>query len=288
VLEDYIFDDEPVGFGGCATIRRGLQRGTNDVVALKEAFPTPIHRARLRREILVQLRLEHPHVMPILDYDALGYSWFVMPFADPNLEEHCMGTSWSVGRLAPILGDAWAGLTMGHSEGFVHRDVTPRNLLRLARDCWVVSDWGLVSAGDRREFTTLTRAGASLGTEGFIAPEVVDDPSRATPASDAYSLGMVARWALSETTASPPSVRSSWDELLEKTTAKDPKERAVREVPDLLVRLGAPPLRLPQPAPIAVMRNDAPDACINCGSVSGFVGHNWNCAACGWPNLWYT
>jgi len=75
----------PLGVGGFARVFEAERRDDGARVALKEPIAGGDAQARLRREIQVQTRLNHPHVMPIIDYDP-DFGWFVMPLGLGNLE----------------------------------------------------------------------------------------------------------------------------------------------------------------------------------------------------------
>jgi serine/threonine protein kinase len=122
-----------IGFGGYAEVFEATSRAAPETVV---AFKRPrtdrvLASARLRREIDVQLRLEHPNVMPILDADP-DRKWFVMPLAAGSLKK-----LWDDGRLGmdastvalEIIGQVSRGLEYAQSEGFLHRDVSPGNIL---------------------------------------------------------------------------------------------------------------------------------------------------------------
>ena len=79
-------------------------------------------------------------------------------------------------------------LDRAHASGIVHRDVKPANLLLDGEDNVHVSDFGIASASG---LDTLTLPGTVLGTAGYLSPEQARGES-ATPASDRYSLGVVA------------------------------------------------------------------------------------------------
>ena len=93
-----------------------------------------------------------------------------------------------VGRVLEWLGQAAAALDAAHSNGIVHRDVKPANLLLDDDERVKVADFGVASAADLGPFT---EAGTVVGTAGYLAPEQARG-ERATPASDLYALAVVA------------------------------------------------------------------------------------------------
>jgi serine/threonine-protein kinase len=96
-----------------------------------------------------------------------------------------------------MVADAGTGLAAAHSRGVVHRDVKPANLLLTPDGRVKVADFGIARAADS---VALTTTGMLIGTAAYISPEQVSG-NAATPASDVYSLGVVAHQCL---TGSPP------------------------------------------------------------------------------------
>lgn len=124
-----ILDRIPLGEGGFARVWRAEHRQTSEVVALKQPRREPAARDRLRREIQVQTALAHPNVMPIVDHDPDGYGWFAMPVGTGNLYK--LRPTVSGDELVDLLRGIIDGLAVAHQARYVHRDITPPNLIAL-------------------------------------------------------------------------------------------------------------------------------------------------------------
>ncbi|MDQ6750017.1 MAG: serine/threonine protein kinase, partial [Actinomycetota bacterium] len=146
---------------------------------------------RFQREARAAASLSgHPHVVTIYDVgDHGGRPYIVM--------EHMQGGSLSdvmrAGRpdrqeALSWLRDAATALDTAHEQGIVHRDIKPGNLLLDARRRLSIGDFGIARVALEE---TLTATGQVLGTAAYIAPEQISGRP-ATPASDRYSLGIVA------------------------------------------------------------------------------------------------
>jgi serine/threonine-protein kinase len=191
----------PLGEGGFAKVWKAVRKADQEIVAFKEPLAGEVAAQRLRREIEVQSQLAHPHIMPILEADP-DRAWFTMPLAEGSLRTLRAGLNEE--DLASIIYDVADALAFAHESRFVHRDITPSNILGLpyapakTGRRWLIADWGLVRRPDSQVSRQLTRSGQALGTLGFAAPETWYDGHTATAAADVYSLGRVAAWFLTD------------------------------------------------------------------------------------------
>jgi len=139
-----------------------------------------------------------------------------------------------------IVAQAAAGLQAAHAAGMIHRDIKPPNLLLAPGGTVKITDFGIAHTIGS---VPVTASGELVGTPGYLAPERAMG-EQATPASDLYSLGMVAYECLAGTppfqgTALevalahrdrplpplPPTVAAEVCALVMRLTAKDPARR---------------------------------------------------------------
>jgi serine/threonine-protein kinase len=139
-----------------------------------------------------------------------------------------------------IVAQAAAGLQAAHAAGMIHRDIKPGNLLLAPGGTVKITDFGIAHTIGSAQ---VTASGELIGTPGYLAPERAMG-ERATPASDLYSLGMLAYECLGGTPPFrgtplevalahrdrplpplPPSVAVGVAALVMRLAAKDPARR---------------------------------------------------------------
>jgi hypothetical protein len=192
-------DVEAIGRGGMGDIFRAVDAELGRTVAIKllaERFARDEQlRARFRREALAAARVSgNPSIVTIYDVAEVdGRPLIVMEYLPGgSLEQRVRGrTPCAVPQVLGWLEQAAAALDAAHEAGVVHRDVKPGNLLLDERDRVKVGDFGIASAAGLDSFT---KTGTILGTAGYLSPEQAVG-ERATPASDRYSVAVVA-WEL--------------------------------------------------------------------------------------------
>lgn len=183
-----------LGEGGMGVVFEARQRSLNRLVALKMIRPErggdPVARNSFFYEAAITAGLEHPGIVPILDFGLSqeGRAFYTMKKAT--------GKPWSrvirENSLAENLGifDRVADvISYAHSQGVIHRDLKPANvLLGDYGELWV-SDWGV--AVRQRGAGDFSHAHPG-GTPRYMPPEMVLlDANRQGPASDVYMLGAI-------------------------------------------------------------------------------------------------
>lgn len=217
----------PLASGGQADVYEVVRRSDNKQLIFKRA-KNFMAAKRMRREIQVQCSLSHVNVMPILDWDVVEFSWYVMPRGLRTMSD--ITTPMESELLCTILRSVAAALEHSHSEGYPHRDVKPHNVIELpdgeGRSRWVLADWGLTRRALGETTAALTKSGA-LGTEGYAPPESYQDAHQFGAPGDIYSLGQVIAWAngVEPIPNLSPRVAAPWSRLTEPMTKQAPGER---------------------------------------------------------------
>ena len=221
-------------------------------VALKVLRPelaASLGAERFLREIRVAARLQHPHVLTVLDSgeavvsrqslvagEALATDdqrlttllWYTMPFvAGESLRDRLRREGQQpvadALRWTAELADA---LAYAHAEGIIHRDIKPENVLLSAGHA-LLADFGVARAVEAGASDRLTETGIALGTPAYMSPEQSLGSDAVDGRSDLYSLGCVLYELL---TGEPPYTGPTAQAIVAKRlTDPIPSARRLRE-----------------------------------------------------------
>ena len=195
LADRYRFERE-LGRGGMATVFLAEDLKHHRRVAIKVLSPeltALLGPERFLREIEISARLQHPHILTLLDSgEAQGLLYYVMPYVEgESLRERLTRERQlpveEAQRLAREVADA---LDHAHRAGVVHRDIKPENILLQAGHA-VVADFGIARAVWAAGGTQLTATGTAVGTPAYMSPEQVMGSRDLDGRSDQYSLGCV-------------------------------------------------------------------------------------------------
>jgi eukaryotic-like serine/threonine-protein kinase len=217
-------------------------------VLRREYADDPTFLARFRAEARHTGGLSHPGIAAVYDFgegrpEDGGSPYLVMENVpgEPLSALVSRERTLSAERTLDVIGQAALGLQAAHDAGVIHRDVKPGNILVTPDGTVKITDFGIARATNS---VPLTQTGAIMGTAYYISPEQASGQP-VTPASDIYSLGVVAyecltgrrpfdgdtpvSVALAQVSQEPPALPRDLPEpvrdLVMQMLAKDPANR---------------------------------------------------------------
>ena len=187
--------ERELGRGGMATVFLAHDLRHDRPVALKVLHPelaATLGPERFQREIRTTARLQHPHILPVLDSgETAGQLWYTMPFVrGESLRDRLQREAQlPVDLTVDLACQVALALDYAHREGVVHRDLKPENIL-LSDGQALVADFGIAKALSAAGEAQLTETGLAVGTPAYMSPEQAGG-GHIDGRSDVYALGCV-------------------------------------------------------------------------------------------------
>lgn len=176
-----------------ATDLTGARRSVALKLIREEHASDPVQRKRFLNEAYLVDQLDHAHIVKVYERGEYQQTLFIaMEFLPGKSLADVIrsGERLAMGECLEIMRQLAGALAGIHSQGILHRDVKPANVMltdgtgsRTAK----LLDFGLAQAPS---LTRLTETGEILGTVYYMAPELISQ-RQASPASDIYALGVV-------------------------------------------------------------------------------------------------
>ena len=190
-----------LGSGGMGVVYLGVG-GDGRLVAVKVMRPelagNQEFRARFEREVAVLARVRGARIVRVIEAgtDMCGPFMVTEYAAGPSLTEQVeMDGPLDARMLCDLAVGLAEALTVIHAAGVVHRDLKPSNVI-MTTDGPKVIDFGIAQVLDS---VSLTRAGTTLGSTGYMAPEQIE--GHAGPAADIFAWALTVAYA---TSGQPP------------------------------------------------------------------------------------
>ncbi len=278
-LSDRYTLERELGRGGMATVYLARDLKHDRAVALKVLHPelaATVGSERFLREIRFSARLQHPHILTVLDSgEAAGQLWFTMPYVEGESLRDRLQREQQIGveDALRITREAAQALQYAHDHGVVHRDIKPENLLLTKDGNTLVADFGIARALGGEEH--LTQTGSSLGTPAYMSPEQASGDKTLDARTDVYSLGcvlyemlageppftgstavaIIAKWftePVPSVRAARPDVPERVDESIRRALAQSAADRFATTADFVRALQGAPSGFSPVPIPVAM------------------------------------
>lgn len=201
----------PLGRGGMGTVYLALDTRSQQHVALKILPPKAARReerllARFQREMELSQKVKHPHLARTIEAGIFqNIHYIAMEYIPGQTLYRIVGLHGpiSVPRAANLFAEVAAALGSAHSQGVIHRDMKPSNIMVTPHDHAKVLDLGLAfTQGEEVEdIEVVGGRGYIVGSIDYMAPEQTRDPTNLDGRADLYALGCCLYFAL---TGKPP------------------------------------------------------------------------------------
>jgi len=188
-----------IAIGGMGEVWQASDLVIGRTVALKilkdEYMGDPGFLERFRAEARHAALVNHEGIANVFDYgEEEGSAFLVMELVpgEPLSAILDRDRTLSADKVLDIVAQTSAALHAAHQAGLVHRDIKPGNLLITPEGRVKITDFGIARIADQ---VPLTATGQVMGTVQYLSPEQASG-QQAAPATDIYSLGIVAYEAL--------------------------------------------------------------------------------------------
>ena len=185
---------KPLGYGGMGVVNLAKHSLFGELVAIKtlshQFALDPAVKERFKKEAQILYKLNHPNIVKVKDFidDGSGLH-IVMEYVEGKPLDKIIGQE--VGpiphdKALPLFLQILDGIGYAHSQGVIHRDLKPGNIIVTPDNRVKITDFGIARIEGQ---TVMTKTGTKMGTLYYMSPEQVRG-EHTDEQSDIYSLGM--------------------------------------------------------------------------------------------------
>ncbi|WP_298837037.1 protein kinase domain-containing protein [Clostridium sp.] len=185
---------ENIGQGGMGTVYKAKCHVLNRFVAVKilkeELSDDEEFVSRFKREATSIAKLSHPNIVNVHDVcSENGVNFIVMEYVDGKTLKQIIKESGRITskKTLDIVFQIAKALQCAHTNGIIHRDIKPDNIMITKDEMVKVMDFGIAKVADAR---TVTNSNKVMGTVHYFSPEQAKG-SYVDCRTDIYSLGIV-------------------------------------------------------------------------------------------------
>ncbi len=242
--------DSIITMGNSGMVFQGTDTEKGRTVAIKVLTPdlaaSDDQKERFVRAMKAMLPIRHPNLVRLYNAGKNGpFCWAAMEFIDGESLIHVIDRIGIEGMLD--WRDVWrvamqvaAALQEAYSNGIIHRNVTPTNILQRKDKTCLLGDLMLAKGLQGRLAKQVTQPGQLIGEPPYMSPERTDSSAEVDCRSDLYGLGATLYALL---TGRPPFEGDSLPELVRNVRQQEPEspkkfQLSINELfGDLVIRL---------------------------------------------------
>ena len=226
---------EKIGQGGMASVYLARDRELDRHVAIKvlAAIDQP-SRERLLQEARIIARLEHPGIVPVHDVGVLPDDrvFYAMKRVQGHRLDEWLRTKPPLAERLTLFCKICQAVAFAHSQGVIHRDLKPQNIMVGSFGEVLVMDWGIAKWQDPQANTANTPPSNTIaGTRGYMSPEQLGGKSdQVNQRADIFALGGILSFLItgdepSDKTYPNPIAPRPLAAIWRKARADDPEHR---------------------------------------------------------------
>jgi serine/threonine protein kinase len=195
-----------IGSGPLGTVYEAVHKDLPQRVAVKIVQPKAAigsaERQRLLEEVTVVQKLQHPHIVGLLELGLLRRAfYFVSDYCDGGSLDQWLQRDGKLilGQVRPLLLQSLDALNYAHQQGILHGDLKPQNMLLHHQEKKLIvrlNDFGLARALEKTGGSGMTVSSRLDIHYRFLPRERVTGFRDFVPASDLWSLAAVFYYAL--------------------------------------------------------------------------------------------
>ncbi|MBU2514825.1 serine/threonine protein kinase [bacterium] len=185
-----------IGKGGMGAVYKAEHPTLKKTVIIKKLTLTGSRDfvERFRREAQLMMEFRNEKIVQVYDHFKEGNSYhIVMEYVDGITLEQLIESKRFLSEEAALLifAEVCRALKYAHDHQIIHRDIKPANILISNSGVVKLVDFGVSASLDSSEEDSLTKAGMTIGTPSYLAPEQIANAKNRDKRSDIYSMGVL-------------------------------------------------------------------------------------------------
>lgn len=185
-----------IGKGGMGAVYKALHPTLNKAVIIKKLTLTGNKDfiERFRREAQLMMDFRNENIVQVYDHFKENNAFhIVMEYVDGITLEQLINSKRFLPEEAALLifVEICKSLKYAHDRNVIHRDIKPANILISKSGIVKLVDFGVSASLDAKDEDGLTKAGMTIGTPSYLAPEQISNARNRDKRSDIYSLGVM-------------------------------------------------------------------------------------------------